>query len=106
MQFNNVEVINFKEKVWVSEDLQLWLIDWHHETLRHGGSTWTINSISQSFDFPRLRSKFEDLIQSCDTGQRHKKSNKKAYRKPPLVSVLCDKMPWNVDTLIQSEHGQ
>ncbi len=32
MQFDNVEVIFFKEKVWVPEDLQLWLIEWYHKT--------------------------------------------------------------------------
>jgi hypothetical protein len=90
----NVEVIIFKEKVWVPEDLQLRLIDWYHETLGHTGNTRTINSIGQSFGFPRLRSKVEDLIRSCNNCQRHKKSNKKAYGKLPLVSALCDKMPW------------
>jgi hypothetical protein len=54
MQFDNVEVITFKEKVWVPEDLQLRLIDWNHETLGHAGSTWTINLIGQSFGFPGL----------------------------------------------------
>jgi hypothetical protein len=62
MQFNNVEVITFKEKVWVPENLQLRLIDWYHKTLGHAGSTQTINSIGQLFGFPGLRSKVEDLI--------------------------------------------
>ncbi len=62
MQFNNVDVITFKETVWVPEDLQLRLIDWYHETLGHAGSTRTINSIGQSFGFPGLRLKVEDLI--------------------------------------------
>jgi hypothetical protein len=62
MQFDNVEVITFKEKVWVPEDLLLQLIDWYHETLGHAGSTRTINSIGQSFGFPRLKFKVEDLI--------------------------------------------
>ncbi len=46
IQFDNVDVISFKEKVWVPEDLQLQLIDWYYETLGHAGSTRTINSIS------------------------------------------------------------
>jgi hypothetical protein len=62
MQFDNVEVITFKEKVWVPEDLQLRLIDWYHKTFGYAGSTQTINSIGQSFGFPGLRSKVEDLI--------------------------------------------
>jgi hypothetical protein len=52
MQYDNVEVITFKEKVWVPEDLQLQLIDWYHKTLGHAEGTRTINSISQSFGFP------------------------------------------------------
>ncbi len=94
MQFNNVDLITFKEKVWVPVDLQMRLIYWSHETLGHAVSTRTINSIGHSFGFPGLRSKVEDLIRSCDTCQRHKKSNKKAYGKLPLVSALHNKMPW------------
>jgi hypothetical protein len=103
MQFDNVKVIIFKEKVWVPEDMQLRLIDWYHKTWGHTGSTWTIKSISQSFGFPGLRSKVEDLIWSCVTCQCHKRPNKKAYGKLPLASALRNKCHGNAYISIQSD---
>jgi hypothetical protein len=53
-----------------------------------------VNSISQTFGFPALKRKVEEIIKSCGTCQRHKQSNKKLYGKLPLVSALRDKEPW------------
>jgi hypothetical protein len=55
MQFKNVEVITFKEKVWVPEDLQLRLLigtTKHWDTLEvHGQSTQLVNHLdSQDSD--------------------------------------------------------
>ncbi len=88
MQFDHVEVIIFKEKVWVPEDLHLRLIDWYHKILGHTGSTRTIGSIGLSFGFPGLRSKVEDLIQSCDTCQCHKKSQESLWKASSHLSVM------------------
>ncbi len=35
-------------------------------------------------------------ISTCDSCQRNKRTNKKAYGKIPLTSVLRDKQPWEV----------
>ncbi len=93
-QYDNIEVTMYKGKVWVPESLQTRLIDWFHENLGHAGSTRTVNSILQTFGFPALKRKVEEIVRSCDTCQRHKQSNKKLYGKVPLVSALCNKEPW------------
>jgi hypothetical protein len=92
-QYDNIEVTTYKGKVWVPESLQPRLIDWFHKNLGHAGSTRTVNSISQTFGFPALKRKVEEIVRSCDTCQRHKQSNNKLYGKVPLVSVLRDKEP-------------
>jgi hypothetical protein len=86
MQFVNVKVNTFKEKVWIPEDLQLRLIGWYHKTLGHVGSTRTIKSISQTFGFPGLRLRVEDLIWSCNTRQCHKRDQKRRLMESFLLS--------------------
>ncbi len=71
-QYDNIEVTTYKGKVWVPESLQTRLIDWFHENLGHAGSTRTVNSISQTFGFPALKRKVEEIVRSCVTCQRHK----------------------------------
>ncbi len=38
----------------------------------------------------------EKYVNSCDSCQRNKTTNKKPYGKIPLVPALCDKNPWEV----------
>ncbi len=71
-KYDNIEVTTYKGKVWVPESLQTHLIDWFHKNLGHAGSTRTVNSILQTFGFPALKRKVEEIVKSCDTCQRHK----------------------------------
>jgi transposase InsO family protein len=72
------------------------IVEWYHCNLQHAGINWTVNSIGQVFDWKGLRLMVEKYINSWDSCQRNKTTNKKSYGKIPLVPALRDKNPWEV----------
>jgi hypothetical protein len=99
--FGTVEVHALKGKILVPASLQLRLIKWYHENLKHPGVTQTINSIAAVFGWRGMYSQVEEFVKTCDECQRHKIISKPKYGHLRLVPALCNKEPWEkvmVDT--------
>jgi hypothetical protein len=91
---DGVCVITFHGKVWVPENLQERLVEWYHNVLQHARKNRMINTISQTFAWKGLTTSVENHVDTCNSCQRNKHTNKKAYGKVPLVPALRNKEPW------------
>jgi hypothetical protein len=85
MNINRNNVTTFIGKVWVPKQLQQWILKWYHSNLQHAGVTHTINTIGQTFVWKGLPTMVEKHIETCNSCQHNKQSNKKAYGKMLLV---------------------
>ncbi len=84
----------FDGKVWVPQHLQQRIVKWYHDNLQHAGVTRMIATINQTFAWKGLQTMVEKHVETCDSCQRNKQSNKKQYSKLPLVPALRNKNPW------------
>ncbi len=91
---DGVHVITFHGKVWVPESVQARLVEWYHNVLQHAGKNCMVNTIGQTFAWKGLATSVVDHVDTCNSCQRNKHTNKKAYRKLPLVPALRNKEPW------------
>jgi hypothetical protein len=96
INIDSSDVTTFNGKVWVPKELQQQIVEWYHSNLQHADINRTTNSISQTFAWKGLCPMVEKHVTSCDNCQRNKNTNKKAYGKIPLTSLLRDKNPWEV----------
>ena len=53
-----------------------------------------VNTIGQTFAWKGLHPMVEAYVATCDSCQRNKQSNKKAFQKIPLTPALRNKHPW------------
>jgi hypothetical protein len=92
--FGNVEGYALEGKILVPASLQLRVIEWYHENLKHSGVTQTISSIVAVFGWRGMHSQVEEFVKTCDECQHHKMVGKPRYGHLPLVPALCNKEPW------------
>lgn len=91
---DGVHVVTYHKKVWVPESVQERLVEWYHSVLQHAGKNRMVNTIGQTFAWRGLTESVANHVDTCDSCQCNKHSNKKAYGKLPLVSSLRNKEPW------------
>jgi hypothetical protein len=92
--FGNVDIHALEGKILVPASLQLRVIKWYHENLKHSGVTQTISSIVAVFGWRGMHSQVEEFVKTCDECQHHKMVGKPRYGHLPLVPALCNKEPW------------
>ncbi len=71
-------VLTIEGKVWVPKAMQERIVEWYHCNLQHAGINRTVNSIGQVFDWTGLHPMVEKYVNSCDSCQRNKATNKKS----------------------------
>ena len=85
-------LICYKEKIVIPEQLQRHIIEWYHTMLCHPGINRTEESISQHLWWPKMRNQITSYVQSCPTCQKNKRKQKKYGKLPPKEA---EAKPWD-----------
>ena len=96
----DVEVITYKDKIYIPVNLQQRVVEWFHEYLCHPGENRTEETISQTMTWPKLRSHVHMYCSTCKQCQLTKKNRKQYGHLPAKENV--DVQPWqrvNVDLI-------
>ena len=94
-----VDVIYYKDKVYVPYVLQTCIISWYHDYLRHPSHTHMEETIKGIFYWPKMRNQIERYVKTCHDCQLSKKQHKKYGHLPPKQA---ETIPWqqvNVDLI-------
>ena len=88
-----VSVITYQGKVCVPLALQLRVVEWFHEYLRHPGEVRTEETIRRTMIWPNLRTTVRNYCRTCKKCQLCKKS-RKSYGHLPIKENVSAK-PWD-----------
>jgi hypothetical protein len=87
-----VELIMFKDKVFVPHDLRHQVIAWYHDMLCHPGHQRTLLTIQQHFIWPGMSAQIETYVRSCPECQIYK-NQRKSYGFLPAKEA--EVLPWH-----------
>ncbi len=75
------EILTFQDLIYVSTRCRQKVIDDHHKSMihEHQSSNKTIERISRTYYFPKMRKQVEDIIRKCDVCIRTKHNRHKFY---------------------------
>ena len=77
------ELIHYKDKICVPDQLQDRILAWYHEYLVHPGKTRMEETIRGIFHWPAMRQDIERYVKTCHECQLSKKQRKKYGKLPP-----------------------
>ena len=95
----HVELVHYRQKIYVPVSLRARIITWYHEYLVHPGQTQIEETIRSIFYWPGLRTQVEDCVKTRHACQLFKKNCKKYGQLPPKKA---ETKPWsrvNVDLI-------
>ena len=95
----SMQLITYKDKIYIPTPLQQSIVTWYHEYLCHPGENRTEETIRSNFTWPNLRKHVLMFCKTCRKCQMCKKSQKKYGHLPPKTAEVT---PWkrvNVDLI-------
>jgi len=90
---NGIELIMYKNKIYVPKDLRGRTINWYHHYLNHPGGDRLANTLLQTCYWKGLTNQAKKFCKVCDTCQRFKKRRSRYGYLPP--KNIGDLKPWN-----------
>jgi hypothetical protein len=99
MTVEGIEVITYKDKIYIPQHLQQRVVAWYHEYLVHPGQSRTEATIRQNFTWPNLRAHVYNFCRTCSQCQIYKKQRRKYGHLPATTAEIT---PWrrvNVDLI-------
>ena len=87
----NVQVITYKDRIFVPKELRNRTLTWYHHYLCHPGRDRMYKTMAATLYWDNMETDVSKFIKTCSTCQRFKKSKKKYGKLPPKEVTMT---PW------------
>ena len=90
--YDDVQIITYKNKLYIPLALRARILNWYHLYLCHPGDTRLAKTIQQSCDWPGLVNQAKVIARQCEICRKFKKTGKRKYGKLPAKQAETE--PW------------
>jgi len=90
-EIENVQVITYKDRIFVPKELRNQTLNWYHHYLCHPGRDRMYKTMAATLYWDNMETDVSRFTKTCSTCQRFKKSKKKYGKLPPKEVTMT---PW------------
>ena len=90
-EIENVQVITYKDRIFIPKELRNQTLNWYHHYLCHPGRDRMYKTMAATLYWDNMETDVSRFTKTCSTCQRFKKSKKKYGKLPPKEVTMT---PW------------